>query len=355
LNSTGWFRPERTGARTTRSDAEGRFALAPARPGELQLTIDAGPGFSLVRAPLRTSATEDLDLGDLHADASGRIEGTVLVPAGVAAAGLKVYIDDWVERAHALVDAAGRFAFEDVAPANHLLTLDDRPGVLAGSTGVMCEVRAGETTTIALDARDKGMCELVHRFDAPGIDLVGQRVSLPDPTVTIGGGQFGAVGEDGIARGSLRAFEPAIVHLFGMGISFTDQPLELVAFERNEHTLRLAVGSLELRWPQGLTLPEGARVSSKFEPISDGTPTQTLNTTVSSEAAAAGPYRADHAGATFERVVAGRSRLSVTVSDPKQRQETKLPDDRTRFGALVLFETTAEVLITPNECTRLLL
>jgi len=348
-----WFRPEQNGARTTRTDDAGRFALAPERPGELRLTIDAGAGHSLVRAPLRTSGDDDLDLGDLYADASGRIEGTVVVPEGALPAGLKVFIGDWVEDAHALVDAAGRFNFDDLAPGNHLLMLDDRPGVLAGSKGVMLEVRAGETTPITLDASDKGMCELVLRFEAPGIDLVGQQVSLPDLNETFGNMQLGLVGDDGIARGSVRAFDAAIVHLFGLGISFTDQPLELVAFERIERTLRLAVGSLELLWPPGLTLPEGAEVRLSLEPITEGTPTQSLNTRVSSEATAPGPTRANLAGATFEQVVAGRSRLNVMVTDQKQRQETKLPNGGTRYSALVLFETTAEVVIAPSERTRL--
>jgi len=161
------------------------------------------------------------------------------------------------------------------------------------------------------------------------------------------------VGDDGIARGSVRAFDAALVHLFGLGVSFTDQPLELVAFERIERTLRRAVGSLELLWPVGLTLPEGAEVRVSLEPITEGTPTQSLNTRVSSEATAPGPSRANLAGATFEQVFAGRSRLNVMVTDQKQRQETKLPNGGTRYSASMLFETTAKVVIAPSERTRL--
>lgn len=97
----------------------------------------------------------------------------------------------------------------------------------------------------------------------------------------------------------------------------------------------------------------GRRGEGEPRTITEGTPTQSLNTRVSSEATAPGPSRANLAGATFEQVVAGRSRLNVMVTDQKQRQETKLPNGGTRYSASVLFETTAEVVIAPSERTRL--
>jgi protocatechuate 3,4-dioxygenase beta subunit len=345
-----WFRPDRNGARTARTDAEGRFALAPERPGDLRLSIEAGPGWSLVRAPLRTVAATDLELGDLHAEAAGAIDGTVLLPAGVVAAGLKVYRGDWAEEVTVPVDAAGRFRFDDLSPGHHLLTLGERPGVLASSAGVLCEVRSGGTTPITLDARDRGMCEVALRIVADGAELAGMQVSLVGADESMHE-TLGKIGADGFVRGIARGSRTAVVHLTDLGVALTDQPIELTIGDRVERTVRLSLGRLALQWPPGRTPAEGTLVRFELAPVAAGGLTQSGSMKVAARAETGERFRADVSGAHLDQVAAGRSRLQVTVTDPSVPLTHLIEKGGTISWPPVVFEASAEVVVTAGALT----
>lgn len=345
-----WFRPDQNGARVSRTDDQGRFELAPERLGGLRLSIEAGAGWSLVRAPLGTTGDADLDLGDLHADVSGQIEGTLLVPPGVAPSGAKVFLDDWSEHVYALADDTGRFQFDDIAPGNHLLTLDDRPGTLAAGLELVCEVRAAESTPVTLDARDRGMCELALTVFAPGLELAGLQVDVrragnADVTQVVG-----QLDERGVVRGSVRALGAAHAFIWGLGVTLADQPLELHPLDKLERTLTVGFGRLELRWPPGFVPPEEARVQCELVGIEPGAATQSMRFDVGTEPAGA-RFRADASGATFEHALVGRSRLTISVTDPQETTVTVLPGGGTSSESRVLLRTVVDVTVEAGATT----
>jgi len=255
--------------RTTRTDAEGRFELAALDPREHRLTVRAAEGAPLVIAPVSVPRTKTLELGDLKMLAGATILGQLVLPAGVAPAGCKIWLDDWREGVKALVDGAGQFRFENVPAGVRFLTLDERPGELAAGASLRVEIAAGETQSVTIDARDRAMCAVDLRIDLGDLPVAGTQVNLIRAANPMDHESVGNCDATGRVRGSVRAFGAARVAVYLPGSRYVQHPnvvLDLQPQGQVEAAVRFDFARLELRLPRGVVLPREGRVQLRFVP-----------------------------------------------------------------------------------------
>ncbi|MBI1380504.1 MAG: sigma-70 family RNA polymerase sigma factor [Planctomycetaceae bacterium] len=117
-----------------RTDADGKFALALATPGEWYLTIDAPGCASLLRGPMFLGGTSDIALGDFVVEAGGELHVRVVDGTGRPRPGQRVAVtrsgvDGRTERA----DAEGWARFRTLGSGHwHVYPTDREPLALPG-------------------------------------------------------------------------------------------------------------------------------------------------------------------------------------------------------------------------------
>jgi hypothetical protein len=314
-----WFRPGRGAVLRTRTDGEGRFAFESFAAETALFVADVGPGAVLERLVLGLSADERRDLGDLDAEAPGRIDGSVDVGAAGDPAGLVVLLDERSGGREALVDARGAFVFEDVAPGAHLVRLLGRSGVLGEAPGQIVDVAAGRTATVVIDARDRALGALELTVVASGTDVGGRDVTLLSTTGTVNT-SAGPLDAGGTCRAFVRtevAIHAAVWFEHGL-LTLGDQTVVARAGTLVEARVEFGVGRIALTLPRGIDLPashlvtlriaDGAaplRSQEVMVPVVDGVP---IGANVAT--AADGATRL-----TIADVLAGACQVVATITD----------------------------------------
>jgi protocatechuate 3,4-dioxygenase beta subunit len=256
-----WHRIE--GAlREARTDADGRFSVEVTENGPARLTVDVGAGATLVHVLglLRANATHDV--GDLEAVAPGRIEGTVITSVGVDRSGLVVQLDHGQDGREALVDASGRFVFEELPPGGHHVRLEGRRGLLATDPGRAIEVASGATANIEIDARGLTLGHVVLTLAADGIPLDQLRVTVLSSDGSVNA-EFGTPDAQGRVRGDVRtgiALYPSVWTPLGY-MRLTDQTFTAEPLTTTEATVRVDFGAIEIVLPKDLVMPASATLT----------------------------------------------------------------------------------------------
>jgi protocatechuate 3,4-dioxygenase beta subunit len=245
---------------TATTDSDGRFAIVARSEGQARLEADVGEGRSLVRVPVQITQREDVDLGDLHATASGSIAGQLVVPSGFDPAGLWVTLGRGADAQTEVVDAAGRFTFANLHPGTHFVQVAARGAEFAGTERIAVLVEAGVVAELVIDASGAGSTEVEIEFALTGFDATGLEVYLAPVEHGRTGANLGRVDADGRARGTVPALGEVYATLWANSgsISFADQPFVLAANAQVSVRLERAFGSVEVFLPQDLELPEAA-------------------------------------------------------------------------------------------------
>jgi len=264
----------RHGARTlsATTDASGRFGIVGASPGEFLLEARGDAGAPARREGLRVGLREKTkDVGDLVLLPGAAILGNVLVPPGIAAGGLKIYLDDWHNHITCTTDSEGCFRFENLTAGEHTLTIEDVPGRLADLEHTV-ELGAGETRDVTLDAREQGLCEVTLAIQLGDEAVAGIRVqALPvhgllDRQERLLIGETDAAGR---VTGFVRAAGEAEIEIFTPAWTTLRHPTARVALVHGvpvERSVRFPVGTVTVRIPGDVVLPTKGLVSILFGP-----------------------------------------------------------------------------------------
>lgn len=350
------FRADRHSLRSTLTDAQGRFEVTALAVGEHRLTVRPDDGAPLVLVPLPIVDGEVLDVGDLILIPGAAIAGEVLSPPGIDPAGLHVYLDDWRQGVKTVVDAQGRFRFENLAAGMHIVTLDDRPGVLAGSEAVEVELVSGETLPVTLDARDRAMCAVTLTLDLPGAPVQGLRVALVSTEDPREHKRIGATDGQGIVTGSARAWGETMVRMYlphGSSVEHPEVRLDLQPGGRVTETVRFEFARVELSLPSGIAFPEDGVAALRLTSATTGQNAQTVvlrfaegNALVEApEFARAAPGRLSFGG-----LLPGRVELTLELTDDAAELERIPLGGRSfRIQKPSYYHATQEVVLVADE------
>jgi RNA polymerase sigma factor (sigma-70 family) len=240
------------------TDVSGRFEMTALPMDEYSVTIRPPEGVTLVVSTPMIRGTEDRDLGDLVLPRGAHITGTAMLPPGVDPAGLEVQLGTWMDGVKALVAASGSFHFDEIAPGAHRLTLCGRPGVLAACDPVEVELRADETLSVTIDARDRAVCAVTLGVEMTDFDVLGVQVDLVSTEDPKSRTSLGRCDEAGRVVGFARAWGGTKVVALVPGVGFTEHPdarLNLTPNGQVESTLRFEFASLSVRLSEGVKLP----------------------------------------------------------------------------------------------------
>lgn len=245
---------------TATTDADGRFAIVARSVGQARVEADVGEGRSLVRVPVQINQREDVDLGDLHATASGSIAGRLVVPSGFDPAGLWATLGRGADARTEIVAADGRFTFANLHPGTHFVQVAARGAEFAGTERIAVLVEAGVVAELVIDASGAGSTEVEIEFALSGFDAAGLEVYLQPLDNGRAGTNLGRVDADGRARGTVNAIGEVYAMLWtnSGSIAFEDQPFVLAVNAQVSVRLERAFGSVEVLLPQDLELPEAA-------------------------------------------------------------------------------------------------
>lgn len=348
-------------ARTaSRTDDEGRFSVEVREDGHARLSISVGPGATLERIFDDLSSTATRDLGDLHADTPGRIEGTVVTGVGVDPTGLVVELDEGQDGRQAIVDASGRFALEDVPPGGHHVRLEGRRGLIATDPGRTIAVASGATANVEIDARTLTLGHVVLTLEAVGIAVESLRVTVQ----SVEGGvntEFGVPGPDGTVRGDVRAGLPlhALVWTPSGMLHLVDQPFTAEPLTTVEATVRVELGALEIVLPESLVLPSTALLALTAKSTAAPAAEQTVwlmfmdGAPMPDEGA---DVRLDGRRLRIGQLGVGTWTVEVAFSDPSAPPERiPLDGDRFEIRQARLYEHTRVLTIGAGQATELVL
>lgn len=256
------------GERTTRTDADGRFAVRTLTSGWYRVLAQPRGGAPVAHDPVRLRGDDAVDVGDLELVEGAAVLGAVLLP-GVAPAGLTVYLDDWQQDVTTITDDAARFRFERLSPGVHTFTLGERPGELASGATVAVELQPGETREVTLDAREMAVCEVALTLELGDLSVNGVQVDLLRADGPREDARLGHCDEEGRVRSFARAWGPAKVRVWLPGSGAVVHPevlLDLRPGAAIERTVRFEFARLAVDLPAGVALPEDGEVRARFTP-----------------------------------------------------------------------------------------
>jgi hypothetical protein len=281
----------------------------------------------------------------------------VLLPPGIAPAGLQVYLDDWRRDVTAVVDGDGRFRFADLAPGAHVLTLDGRPGELADGEPVEVELAAGETLAVTLDARDRATCAVTIRVELEGLSLAHVQVDLRATGDSHEHETLGKCDGEGLVTGAVRAWGEAKVVVWLPGprpVEHPDVRLDLVPRGSVERTVHFAFARARLLLPTGVAFPAKGTAELRLDPLdSPGPAPQHARVRFADGAAldeVPGLAQTSPGELAFGALVPGRYTLTlVLVDDDAEVREIPVPGGGTRYEPVPSFAASREVVLVASE------
>ena len=343
--------------RSTVTDGQGRFQLEGMSNGVHRLVATPEGGAALVIAPLELPE-KDHDLGDLILLKGGSLVGNVQLPLGVEPAGLQVQLGHWRDGVSALVDANGRFRFDELPPGKHSVALGGRPGILAHSESTTVEVFPEEVTDVTLDARDRVMCMVRLNVDLGPLPITGVQVDLVSEDSNERK-TLGHCDKHGLVAGSVRAWgrAKAVLHLESSTIHH-DHAFELLPMQEIEESIRFEFATLELRFPEELSFPEVGSIQLTLTSGDEGSEVQRSSVRFADGKLALTPAHGtlEEGRLTLATLLPGEFDLEVEIVDKNaEYEEISLPDGGFRFDKQPVYLTTQRVSLVANQVRSVLL
>ena len=273
------FYVDRDTKQSTTTDGEGLFSFIALPLGDFRLTVRPKELPPLRMQLEDLEQTEHRQLGDLVLLDAATVEGIVLVPPEINAAGLQVFVDDLKDSDLALVDAFGRFRIEGLAPGEHTLTLKGRPGRLAQGNPVSVELFPGTVHDVTLDARDSIMGHVRLTIRSNELDISGARVSLRQVGDLARHEDLGICDDQGQVNGFISAKEEWRVHVrfvvgeYSRNVVHPVVRVQTTALGEAEMEVQFDFARLGIQVPAGITIPLDGRAEVILTPTD---PTQSI-------------------------------------------------------------------------------
>lgn len=293
----GSFREdERTRVRAVAA-ADGSFSLSLSAKGSHRLTFRDPAGAEAMLDGVQAAPGETTDIGTVTCHSPGAVEGVVLVPPGVDAAGIEVRVGDRDSGLTSRTGADGTFRIGRVPAGEWSVTQLGRTGVLVGGSRAKVTVPSGGTGSVTIDARDRGMGEVLLTVLLDGAPAAGTTVHLVPPEEQRAGSPFldrlGEVDASGRCRGMVREMTDARVRAEvagGITLIHPTATVDVLHGERVERAVRFETATLSFAFVHPGELPargtvrltlihaegRGERRTHVRIPVENGAPTGPL-------------------------------------------------------------------------------
>ncbi len=257
--------------RTTLTDDNGCFEFTDLAAGLYDVLVSGGGVAPLNQRGIRVRIAETTDVGILEVLPAAAIDGVVRVADGLSPAGLMVYLGRPFDDVFCVTDEVGRFGFADLPGGRHLLTVEEKDGVVVDGEPFPVDLVEGEATHVALDVSNRlpraaVTCPLIVRVEVNGLAVAGLQVlargsevpgdwCVSRETDAAGRAQLEVPGESRACSVDIRS---------AAGLRLASRTLE--PDQLGDVMISVEAGTLIVELPEGSLVPDGAHVYFTVRP-----------------------------------------------------------------------------------------